>query len=116
MSLPAHLRSETLLGSALRAADPLGALGRDGPTLAPDLAALWKGADPDGVRLAALLVAKLRFERLLRGSDALGGWFEREPEAFTAAFRRYHQEIAPTVFWPSEEAAAFERWRASQPR
>lgn len=120
MSLPdpAHLRFETLLASALRATDPVLALLQacDVNGVEPSFVASLERADPDGVRLAALLIAKLRFERLLRGSDALGLWFERDPEAFTAAFRRYHQEVAPAVFWPAEEATAFEHWRAAQMR
>jgi hypothetical protein len=69
-----------------------------------------RAADPDGVRLSALLVARLRFERLLNGSAAAGAWFESDPAAFSAAFRRYHAEVPLTAFFPAGEAAAFEQW------
>src|SRR5205814_1179579 len=59
------------------------------------------GLNGDGWRLTALLVAKLRFERLLRGSGALDAWFDRDPAGFTEAFRRYHHDVLPTAFFPS---------------
>jgi hypothetical protein len=80
------------------------------PTLPADLRAGYAAADPDGVRLAALLIAKLRFERLLRGSDRAGVWFERDPAGFTERFRRYHREVEPNVFWPVEEGRCFDAW------
>ena len=66
--------------------------------------------DPDGLRIAALLVAKLRFQRLMNGSRRANEWFAADPAAFTAAFRRYHQAVAPAAFDPWREAAAFEAW------
>jgi hypothetical protein len=69
-------------------------------------------APADGVRMAALLVAKLRFERLLRGSPDAEAWFERDPEGFTSAFRRYHAAVPPTAFFPPAEARLFRAWRA----
>jgi hypothetical protein len=68
--------------------------------------------DPDGLRLAALLVAKLRFERLLRGCPEAEDWFEDDPIAFAEVFRAYHHEVPPTAFFPPEEAALFRVWRA----
>lgn len=112
----AHVRCEALLADALRAAEPFEALQRaaDDPALSPDLAAALRAADGDGVRLAALLIAKLRFERLLRGSERAAAWFERDPAAFTVAFRSYHRAVRPAAFWPAEEAAAFEAWSATR--
>jgi hypothetical protein len=66
--------------------------------------------DVDGARLAALLVARLRFERLLAGSDEAAEWFEREPGAFARAFQRYHRDVEPTELFPRGEARLFTAW------
>ncbi len=66
---------------------------------------------PDGVRMAALLVTKLRFERLIRGSRSAEEWFERDGEGFARAFREYQGAVPPTAFFPGEEGRLFERWR-----
>lgn len=70
-----------------------------------------RGADEDGERMTALLVARLRFERLLQGSREASAWFERDPAAFSAAFRRYHEGVPPTAFFPPQEAALFLEWK-----
>lgn len=67
-------------------------------------------ADEDGVRMSALLVARLRFERLLRGSPPAEQWFDSAPGEFAEAFKRYHGEIAPTAFFPRDEAELFASW------
>ena len=64
----------------------------------------------DGVRMAELLCAKLRFERLLRGSERAARWFEDEPRAFSRAFRAYHRGVRATAFFPAAEARIFARW------
>jgi hypothetical protein len=61
--------------------------------------------------MAAILVVRLRFERLLRGSPVAEEWFERDPESFAEAFRRYHAEVPPRAFFPADEAALFRAWR-----
>jgi hypothetical protein len=92
---------EARLAAAMRAEDPVAAV-----------RALHPGADADGVRMTALLVARLRFERLVRGSAAAEAWFDRDPADFARAFRRYHAEVAPRAFFPADEAELFESWRA----
>jgi len=84
----------------MRAQDPVAAV-----------RALHPGADADGVRISALLVARLRFERLLRGSPDAEAWFDRDPADFARAFRRYHAAVAPRAFFPVGEAALFAAWR-----
>jgi hypothetical protein len=64
------------------------------------------------VALSALLVARLRFERLLRGSPEAEAWFERDPAGFGEAFHRYHAEVPPRAFFPATEAALFQAWQA----
>jgi uncharacterized protein len=64
----------------------------------------------DGERVAELLVAKLRFERLIRGSREAEAWFEGEPRSFVAAFHAYHRSVAPTAFFPAAEARLFDAW------
>ena len=66
----------------------------------------------DGFRVASLLVARLRFERMLQGSATLGTEFERDPLEFTRSFKRYHVSTPMIAGSPAEEAAGFEAWRA----
>ncbi|XYH97717.1 hypothetical protein ACMHYB_59850 [Sorangium sp. So ce1128] len=111
-------RQAVLLAFAvLTAADPVAALraAAADPALPAALRRALRGADEDGVRMSALLVARLRFERLLRGSPEAEAWFDRDPAAFSAAFRRYHAEVPPTAFFPAGEARLFRGWLEAQP-
>lgn len=107
-----HAEVERILARAMRAADPVRSLRRaaQNRALPARVRAALSSADEDGVRMAALLVAKLRFERLLRGSGDTEAWFDRDPAAFTSVFRRYHREVALKAFFPPDEAALFRRW------
>ena len=71
------------------------------------------GVDEDGFRMAALLVSKLRFERLIHGDRDAAAWFERDPAGFAAAFRRYHATVAPTAYFPWDESGLWRAWRAT---
>jgi hypothetical protein len=73
-----------------------------------------RAIDPDGLRLAALLVAKLRFQQLMNASRPAAAWFERDAADFTAAFKRYHRSVPPTALDPWREAATFAAWCASE--
>ena len=107
-AVEAHLRFERGMAAAIRAPDPVAALLAMADEVSDDdLASRLRGADDDGVRIAALLVAKLRFERLLRGSSAIEAAFERDPRRFSERFRRYHAAIPMNAFFPPDEAAAF---------
>ena len=66
--------------------------------------------DETGVRLTSLIVTRVRFERLLHGSARAVRWFEDDPSAFAAAFKRYQDEVAPTAAFPPDEARAFDAW------
>jgi hypothetical protein len=68
--------------------------------------------DRVGLQIAVLLVAKLRFERLMNGSSRANAWWERDAADFTAAFRRYCADVPPTGSDPWAEAAQFEAWLA----
>lgn len=102
---PGPLRSSAVFGrtfqeglaAALRAEEPVRAVEALGA--AP--------ADPDGVRLTALLVAKLRFERLIRGSSAVEASFDSNPDGFTETFRRYHAQVPPAAYGVAAEAELF---------
>lgn len=111
----AYARLERVLAAAMQADDAAQALreaSRD-RALDPRTRELLTQIDPDGARMAALLVARLRFERLMRGSPEAELWFDTAPEEFSRSFRRYHQEIPPTAFFPADEAALFRAWRES---
>lgn len=103
------VRQQALLADLLTARDPVAAL-RERLALADADPAL-RAVDEDGLRIAALLVVKLRFQRLTTGSRLAREWFERDPRAFTDAFRAYHHEVPPTALDPWREAEAFEGWR-----
>lgn len=108
-----HARLERLVADALTAADPVAAFERAArdPELSEPLRAALRRASPLGIRISALLVARLRFERLLQGSSSAAEAFERDPEGFSAGFRDYHRSVPPCAGLPSEEAELFERWR-----
>jgi hypothetical protein len=114
----AHAIYERLLVRALRSADPVAALRRGGRRLPRAMRQAIDRANEDGIRMTALLVARLRFERLLRGSSDAEAWFEQDPESFAGAFRVYHTSVAPTGFFPQAEARLFKRWlrRGKPPR
>ncbi|HKB16821.1 MAG TPA: hypothetical protein VKF62_12200 [Planctomycetota bacterium] len=114
--LEAHRRFETWIADALVSRDPVPLLDQakaDADLPAPLKEAL-AAADPDGLRLTALLVAKLRFERLIRGSSEAGAWFDRDPRGFTETFRRYHAQLPPTTSEPRGERVLFEKWLAER--
>jgi hypothetical protein len=108
----AHLRFERLLADTLLSKDPAQLLERANaePGLLEALGLEASAIDPDALRLGGLLVAKLRFERLLRGSSEMGERFEADPRGFTETFRRYHAEVPPTTAEPREEKRLFEAW------
>ena len=99
------LELQRLLADALLSGNPAAFLHAHGTPLS-ELAA----ASPDGLRMAALLVSKLRFERLVQGSRAAGEWFLRDGRGFTAAFAEYHRDVPPRAHDPWAEAAAFAAW------
>lgn len=111
MTLDAHV------AALLRAPDPVAALHARlaGPLDTPTRAALAQ-IQPDGLRVAALLVVRLRFERLMQGDVEALGWFEQDPVSFTEAFRRYHHAVPATSLWPWDEAAQWAAWRATEER
>ena len=68
------------------------------------------GPRSDGLEMAALLVAKLRFERLVQGSAGVARWFEADPAGFVATFRAYCAEVPSRSAFPAAEARAFLLW------
>ena len=105
---------EAILADALRAADPRAELARRAEGLDDELRARVDAIDDDGLRVAALLVAKLRFQRLLNGSREAGAWWQRDEQGFTAAFRAYHRAVAPTAATPRGEAELFAQWQRDE--
>lgn len=99
-------RYERVMAGVLIAADPVEAL----ESLPPADRALIEPIDRDGLRMSALLVARLRFERLMHGSPKAAAWFEEDPRAFALAFKRYHSAVPPASSFPPAEARAFESW------
>lgn len=74
----------------------------------------FEGVDPDGLELTRLVVKKLRFELIVRGDSTMEAWFDRDPAAFTDAFRQYDREVPPRSWFPREEAEKFRGWCESR--
>jgi hypothetical protein len=72
--------------------------------------------DGDGLRMAGLILRKLRFERALAGDRELRARRDRDAAALAEDFRAYAQEVAPTFAFPAEEAAAFRAFLAARDR
>ena len=108
---PAQVQAqlEAILVRAMQAADPPAVLQQAStdPTLPAALRRALAAAVPDGVRLAALLVCKLRFERLLRASPEAERLFTAAPQTFAQTFRRYHESTPLHDFFPPAEAQRF---------
>lgn len=107
-----HKRYEQILAHVLRAPDPVAALRAQVaalPTVSPLRQALSR-IDEDGFRLSALMVARLRFERLLQGFPDAAREFEEDPAGFTNTFSVYHQQVPLRAFSPQHEARLYARW------
>lgn len=98
---------EARLAAALRGDDPIGEVS----LLASQIGTT---VDPRGVRIAALLIARLRFERVVQGSPRGEAEFTEDPRTFTDAFRRYHAQVPATSRDAAEEWAAFDAWRRGE--
>ena len=57
--------------------------------------------------MTALLVQKLRFERILRGDPELRRAFDDDPESFARQLQRYLRAVPARALFPTEEAHAF---------
>ncbi|MCY3003750.1 MAG: DUF692 family protein [Planctomycetota bacterium] len=112
LDLDALARLELLLADAFCAPDLSAAFAalRSDREFAP----VFAHASEDGFRIAALLIVRLRFERLLNGSARAADVWNSDPRSFTALFRRYHPSIPATGWSPRDEAALFERWLAER--
>lgn len=100
---------ERILAAAMTARDPVAVVqaAAADPGLPTRLRQALSTVQADGLRMTALLSARLRFERLLRGSEPAEWLFERDAAAFSELFRRYHETVPPTAFFPPDEARLF---------
>lgn len=103
---------ERLFARAFASRDPAAVLraAREDPSLPRELSHMLASVDETGVRLSGLIVTRVRFERLLNGSQRALRWFEDDPRGFAAAFKRYQDEVEPTAAFPPDEARAFDAW------
>ena len=103
---------EKVVATALCSADPAAALrtAQEDPALPAAIRTALAHANTDGFAISALLIARLRFERLMQGCPLAIHWYASNAEEFTAAFKRYHTSTPSRFLMPSEEAATFERW------
>jgi hypothetical protein len=109
---PALAAYERLFARAFASRDPAAVLraARSDASVPRELAEALERSDETGIRLSGLIVARIRFERLLNGSPRAAAWFEDDPRAFAAAFKRYQDEVEPRAAFPMDEARAFEEW------
>jgi hypothetical protein len=112
----AYTRFEEGVAAAMAAADPVAAIRAlaEDASLPEELrqAAHAAATHARGIELTALLVARLRFERLMQGSRQAPALFERDPAGFAELFRAYHREVAPSVYFPAQEGRLFAAWLA----
>jgi uncharacterized protein (UPF0276 family) len=101
---------ERAYGLALCGPDPVAALHTAAIAWPPPLRALADGVDEDGVRMTALLIAKLRFERIVNGSADAARCFRTSPVSFARAFWSYHDSVEPAAHAPWHEARRFRAW------
>jgi hypothetical protein len=106
--LDALARLQADVADLLLAPDPVAALRER--LARGDAAPALRAIDADGLQLAALLVAKLRFQMLTNGSRTAAEWFARDAAGFTAAWKRYHHSVPPRALDPWREADAFAAW------
>ncbi len=109
-------RLQERMCAALRSRDPAAAFRAiaDDPALDASLAAAVRAANARGVAITALIVAKLRFERLMNCSRVAIDWFERDGAAFARAFRAWHESTPPGVVSPAADARSFEAFVARE--
>jgi len=105
---------ERLLAEAFTQRDPLTWLREREGDLPEAIASVLPGISDDGARIASILVARLRFERLVQGSRIAGEWYDTDARAFTLAFKRYHAEVPSEVLFPKDEARLYEAWLERQ--
>jgi len=112
-----HVLLEGLMAAAIRAADPGTAFAElaGDERLPPAWRAQLADMDPDGVRISGLLVAQLRFQRLMHCSGRARRFFDEDPAGFARAFRAYHTAVAPSEVLPAGEARLFDAWLDDQP-
>jgi uncharacterized protein (UPF0276 family) len=101
---------ETLVAEAMRSDDPVAGFkeAASDARLCDALRDAASGVRADGVRLSALLVARLRFERLIQGCPEAAQWYEEDALGFTRAFREFHQQEPPRT--GVSEAERFRAW------
>jgi hypothetical protein len=101
--------------AVLADADPVAALTRllaDPQGLTDEDVTALRQIDADGLRLTALIVVKLRFERLTLAVPELAALFAEQPEEFVQLFREYAAAVPATAYFPSAEATLFREWYA----
>lgn len=108
---------ERHLGEVAFSRDPIAAAttaARD-PALPSWLRDAFAAADPAGLRLSNLIVARLRFERLTHGDAGADADYETDPEAFTRRFHAYHHAVPAHASDPAGEARAWRDWLSTDP-
>jgi hypothetical protein len=107
---------EEIVVRALHAPDPPAALREEAARRAGELTererAMLAAVDPDGFRLTALIVKKLRFQRILRGDVGRQAEFDADPEGFSRRFSDYLRQVPPEHLFARDEKIAFAKWRA----
>ncbi|MFN7813271.1 MAG: hypothetical protein ACK5SI_11495 [Planctomycetia bacterium] len=104
---------QELLLDCLLADDPVRALKELLPRAAglSDEERAWlAGIDADGLAITALIVKKLRFERLTLAHGEMQSLFDLDPARFMQLYRDYTAAVPPTGYFPSQEGDLFRDW------
>lgn len=105
---------QEILLAALLADDPVRALRGALPAaegLSAEERAWLEGIDTDGLALTALIVKKLRFERLTLANRDMQDLFATDPARFMQLYRAYTAAVPPVGYFPTQEGDLFRGWR-----
>jgi hypothetical protein len=104
---------QELLLDCLLADDPVRALREALPAavnLSDEERAWLAGIDADGLAITALIVKKLRFERLTLSHGEMQDLFDVDPARFMQLYREYTAAVPPTGYFPTQEGDLFRAW------
>ncbi len=103
---------QRILSAALYSEDPCAVLrsAAADPHLSAEDRAYLTAMSADGVRIASLLVKKLRFQRITGGDAGAKALFDSDPAAFVLLFRQYAADIPASEMFPDAEGRRFRKW------
>ena len=112
------LRFEEAVAAAFRNADPTAAFRaiENDVELPASLREAARTPQSRGIEISALLIIRLRFERLIQTSSRASAWYDSQPREFTQTFRDYHRSVPSSTEFGMREARDFDTWCCANAR